>query len=112
MDGETLRAVTEIDLLKLETIAMQKEFKDGGKFEFRTIQSEVSRGVHDDRVDCLAMACLYLSKARAKDRLEQNKTRHEIDKKTFLRGRRKAGAVPKFGGGANPFTNLGENPFL
>ena len=112
MDGETLRAVTEIDLLKLETIAMQKEFKDGGKFEFKTIQSEVSRGVHDDRVDCLAMACMYLAKLRARDRLEQNKTKREIDKKTFLRGRRKASAIPRFGGGVNPFENLGANPFL
>lgn len=112
MDERTLRAVTEIDLLKLETIAMQKEFKDGGKFEFRTIQSEVSRGVHDDRVDCLAMACLYLAKLRAKDRLEKNKTKYEVDEKTFLRGRRKAGAAPKFGGGVNPFSNLGNNPFI
>lgn len=112
MDGQTLRAVTEIDLLKLETIAIQKEFKDGGKFEFKTIQSEVSRGVHDDRVDCLAMSCLYLARMRAKDRLEQNKTRHEIDKSTFLRNRRRAISSPSFSGGANPFSNLGKNPFL
>ena len=58
------------------------------------------------------MACLYLAKQRAKDRLEKNKTRYEVDEKTFLRGRRKAGATLKVGGGANPFSNLGENPFI
>lgn len=111
--GENLRAITEIEMLKYELMAMQKmKNSQTNKISFDLIPSKKNEGLHDDRADCMAMLCNYLMELRAKDKMNSYK-KEKKDYSMLLSQRIKTSNNnnSRFGG-ANPFTNMGANPFL
>lgn len=111
LDEEELKAITEIEVLKLELMAMEKTKNTAtNKVVWDIMPSKKLENYHDDRADTMAMLCNYLMKIRAKDKLSQ----YNPEKKDFSKiaiGLRKNSANV-FGGGPNPFANMGSNPFL
>ena len=106
-------AIVEIDILKYELMAMQKNKNtQTGKISFDTIPSKKSEGMHDDRADCLAMACNYLMKKRKSERL--NIPREKKDFSKILTSKNSFATNPRnpFSVGNNPFAKMGKNPFL
>lgn len=111
--GENLRAITEIEMLKYELMAMQKmKNSQTNKISFDLIPSKKNEGLHDDRADCMAMLCNYLMELRATDKMNSYK-KEKKDYSMLLSQRIKTSNNnnSRFGG-ANPFTNMGANPFL
>ena len=111
--GENLRAITEIEMLKYELMAMQKmKNSQTNKISFDLIPPKKNEGLHDDRADCMAMLCNYLMELRAKDKMNSYK-KEKKDYSMLLSQRIKTSNNnnSRFGG-ANPFTNMGANPFL
>lgn len=113
MSQEDFLILTEVELMKEELIGMEKiKNTQTGAISFDTSHEMKMKGLHDDRSDCVAMACWYLKKKRAEAQLHTVK--HESDFKNFF-NREIAGAKQNrnnFFGGSNPFTNLGKNPFM
>lgn len=113
MSQEDFLILTEVELMKEELIGMEKiKNTQTGAISFDTSHEMKMKGLHDDRSDCVAMACWYLKKKRAEAQLHAVK--HESDFKNFF-NREIAGAKQNrnnFFGGSNPFTNLGKNPFM
>lgn len=111
LGSEHLRAILEIEMLKLEVMAMeQTKNTQTGRISFDLMPSKVTEGLHDDRADCLAMLCHYLMKLRAKNKMDEFH-REKADYLKLLGNRQKLKRGP-FDGAANPFVNRGENPFL
>lgn len=110
--GENLRAITEIEMLKYELMAMQKmKNTQTNKISFDLIPSKKNEGLHDDRADCIAMLCNFLMKMRAEDKMNLYK-KEKKDYSMLLAQRMKTSNNNSRFGGANPFTNMGANPFL
>ena len=113
LTGENLRAITEIEMLKYEIMAMQKiKNSQTGKISFDLIPSKKNEGLHDDRADCVAMLCSYLMELRAKDKMSSY-TQEKKDYSSLLTQKMKTSHNNnnRFGG-INPFQNMGSNPFL
>ncbi len=112
MMKEDFLILTEVELMKEELIGMEKtKNSQTGAISFDTSHEMKMKGLHDDRSDCMAMACWYLAKVRAESKLHSNK--HETDFKSFFN--RKIGKSNKTNDmfvGDNPFNNLGTNPFM
>ena len=97
-------------MLKYELTAMEKtKNTTTGRISFDLMASRKSENLHDDRADCVAMLCDYLMDLRAQEKLSGFK-QEKADYSKLLTGRKKHNNG-RFGG-ANPFANLGANPFL
>ena len=110
MSQKQLSAIIEIEMLKYELTAMEKSKNTTtGRISFDLMASRKSENLHDDRADCVAMLCDYLMDLRAQEKLSGFK-QEKADYSKLLTGRKKHNNG-RFGG-ANPFANLGANPFL
>lgn len=110
---QELGPLLEFDRLKDEIVSMQKIKGQNNNLRFETSPEGKSRGVGDDRADCLAMACWYLMEARAKEALDV--PQQESDFKDFFAKANK-GHMNKnnnpFANTTNPFKNMTQiNPF-
>ena len=111
--GENLRAITEIEMLKYELMAMQKmKNTQTNKISFDLIPSKKNEGLHDDRADCMAMLCNYLMELRAKDKMNSYKKEKKDYSMLLSQKMKNSNNNNSRFGGANPFTNMGANPFL
>jgi hypothetical protein len=108
LDSEELRAITEIEILKIELMSTQRN-NSNGRISFDTMPSKKNEGVKDDRSDCIAMLSQYLMEIRAKDKLS-NYSPEKKDFSKILQTKSKKSQNPF--GGANPFANMGSNPFF
>ena len=113
LDKKEVESIVEIDVLKYELMAMQKtKNTQTGRVSFDTIPSKKNEGMHDDRADCLAMACHYLMNKRRTERL--NVPREKTDFSKILTQKNQITTTNKnpFSATNNPFSKLGKNPFL
>lgn len=112
LDSKGVSAITEIEMMKYELMGIQKNKNTStNKISFDTVHSKKLEGLKDDRADCMAMACHYLMKLRAKDKLDNYKPEGNDFTKLFKEKVMQKDNNP-FSGGANPFINNGGNPFL
>lgn len=109
---EDFLILTEVELMKEELIGMEKtKNSQSGAISFDTSHEMKMKGLHDDRSDCVAMACWYLAKIRAEARLHVDKTESDF-KKFFNRSNSNLNKRASMFVDENPFKNLGSNPFL
>jgi hypothetical protein len=112
LSGENLRAITEIEMLKYELMAMQKmKNTQTNKISFDLIPSKKNEGLHDDRADCMAMLCNFLMELRATDKMNAYK-KEKKDYSALLTQKKKISSNNNLFGGANPFVSMGSNPFM
>lgn len=110
LNKEEYQAIIEIEMLKMELMSIEKNKNSAtNRISFDTIPSKKNEGVKDDRADCCAMLCDYLMKLRAKDRLSMG-TQKQRDYSQLLKNKKQVANNPF--GGANPFAQMGNNPFL
>lgn len=110
--GENLRAITEIEMLKYELMAMQKmKNTQTNKISFDLIPSKKNEGLHDDRADCMAMLCNFLMELRATDKMNAYK-KEKKDYSALLTQKKKISSNNNLFGGVNPFASMGANPFM
>lgn len=109
---EDFLILTEVELMKEELIGMEKtKNSQTGTISFDTSHEMKMKGLHDDRSDCVAMACWYLAKIRADTRLHVEKAESSF-KSFFNRSNDRVGKISNMFTGENPFKDLGINPFL
>lgn len=109
LNQKEAQAVTEIEILKLELIAMQKtKNSTTGKISFDTLPSKKLEGLKDDRADCMAMLCGYLMNLRARDKISGYEKPKSDFSKIFSVGSPKI--INPFGNSGNPFSS-DDSPF-
>lgn len=105
---DELNALTQIELMKQEIVAMQKVKRPNGTVVFETSPDGKARRIKDDRADVVAMLCDRLMELRIEDALQLEEKPKEGFKEMFGKmGVHKGGA-----NSSNPFANRGTNPFL
>lgn len=110
LSKEEIRACVEIDMLKYELMAMQKNKNSTSlKISYDTIPSKKNEGVKDDRADCMAMFCHYLMNLRATEKL--NNYKKNTNNYAVLSNKRKIAQNNMFDRRPNPFSGRGDNPF-
>lgn len=113
MTKKEVEALTEIEILKYEIMAIQKnKNSQTGRVSFDTIPSKKAEGMHDDRADCLAMLCNFLMIKRREEKLNESKgTTADFSK---LREGKLGGGriITPFSNYNNPFGDRGKNPFF
>lgn len=103
---EEMASLTQIDLMKEEAVAMQKQKKPNGTVQFDLSTEAKSKNFHDDRIDTLAMICNRLMELRAQEALTLEEKPHTAFKdmleKKIAQGGKNNNTFGK-AGGANPF---------
>ena len=103
-----MASLTQIDLMKEEAVAMQKQKKPNGTVQFDLSTEAKSKNFHDDRIDTLAMICNRLMELRAQEALTLEEKPHTAFKdmldKQKVQGNRSNNTFGK-AGGANPFAS-------
>lgn len=104
---DEMNALNQFSLLKEEITGMQKVKKPSGNIVYEQTVEAKQSGKHDDRVDAFVMIASELAQLRA----EENLQIAEAPKSAYKDMLARIQAQNNKKTGANPFGNLGANPF-
>lgn len=101
---DEMNSLIQMDLAKEELMGMQRSKRPNGTVVFEQTPEAKQNNLHDDRSDCIAMACWVLMNMRAEEALEIEKPQEDFSK-LFVNSnvaRKKS---------ADPFGRSSQNPF-
>ena len=103
---DEMNALTQLSLMKEELCSMQKVKKPSGIVAFDLSAQAKQRNMHDDHADVAAMILYRLMELRAEEALTLEEQPHTEFKDMLAKASSRTN-----GNNANPFANMGNNPF-
>lgn len=108
---EELDVLIQFDLAKEELMGIQKSKRPNGTIVFEATPEAKQNNLHDDRADCVAMACYRLMELRSAEVLDKEAPVSDFSK-IYNRGRRNNNNNEGlFNSKNNPFLQKGYSPF-
>jgi len=77
---EELNALIQFDLAKEELMGIQRSKRPNGTIVFEQTPEAKQNNLHDDRADCIAMACYKLMQLRSDDALDIEHEKSDFEK--------------------------------
>lgn len=106
---DEMNSLNQLDLMKEELVAMQKQKKPNGTIVFELSPDAKQKNFHDDRADVAVMLCNYLMELRAEEALTVEKKPTSDFSEMFAKyhNRKPSNNTNPFASkqGANPFAN-------
>lgn len=109
---DEMNSLIQIDLLKEEIVAMQKQKRPNGTIVFELSPDAKQKAMHDDRVDTIAMICNRLMELRAQEALAMEEKPQSDFKEMFAKqnhgGKKKDENPFAARNRVNPFSRYGQ----